>query len=239
MNYLAHYQRLINRAKLRTLGGYKETHHIIPKCMGGTDDAANLVDLTPEEHFVAHQLLVRIYPKNYKLVNAAVMMTANSSGKRNNKLYGWIKRRLSIAMSKSQSGTNNSQHGTCWIHNKSYKVSKKISKESLQEFLNNGWTLGRVIIFDKPEKPNKREILKKETDLRYYNALVVCNSISDALRHLGLETRGAGYARMKQVILKYNLQSKFSHEYIKWNKSSVSISGDATGSYPVDQDSNS
>ena len=27
--------------------------------MGGTDDEENLVELTPEEHYVAHQLLVK------------------------------------------------------------------------------------------------------------------------------------------------------------------------------------
>jgi len=29
--------------------------------MGGSDDKSNLVDLTPEEHFLAHQLLLKIH----------------------------------------------------------------------------------------------------------------------------------------------------------------------------------
>ena len=57
MNYSAIYDSLINRARLRALTSYKEGHHIVPKCMGGTDDKDNLVDLTPEEHYLAHQLL--------------------------------------------------------------------------------------------------------------------------------------------------------------------------------------
>lgn len=40
---------------------YCECHHIIPKCMGGTDNKENLVNLTPREHFIAHLLLARIY----------------------------------------------------------------------------------------------------------------------------------------------------------------------------------
>jgi hypothetical protein len=64
--------------------------------MGGNDDADNLVDLTAEEHYVAHQLLVKIYPDNSKLVYAAVIMAASSHcNVRNNKVYGWIRRKVS------------------------------------------------------------------------------------------------------------------------------------------------
>lgn len=64
MNYSKHYDNLISRAKARVLDGYKERHHVVPKCMGGDNSPKNLVDLTPEEHFLAHQLLVRMHPEN-------------------------------------------------------------------------------------------------------------------------------------------------------------------------------
>ena len=35
----------------------KHKHHIIPKHMGGSDDPSNLVELTPEEHALAHKKL--------------------------------------------------------------------------------------------------------------------------------------------------------------------------------------
>lgn len=35
----------------------KHKHHILPKHMGGTDDPTNLVDLTVEEHSLAHKEL--------------------------------------------------------------------------------------------------------------------------------------------------------------------------------------
>lgn len=41
---------------------YKEEHHIVPKCMGGTDDKQNLVYLYAREHIVAHKILTEIYP---------------------------------------------------------------------------------------------------------------------------------------------------------------------------------
>lgn len=55
MNYLKIYDQLIKTAKAKPkTNEYKEQHHIIPRCMGGSDDKDNLVYLTPEEHFVAH-----------------------------------------------------------------------------------------------------------------------------------------------------------------------------------------
>ena len=36
---------------------YHECHHIVPKCMGGTNDEENLIDLFAREHFEAHRLL--------------------------------------------------------------------------------------------------------------------------------------------------------------------------------------
>jgi hypothetical protein len=99
MNYKKTYDALIQRAIGRFLTGYLESHHIIPKCMGGTNDSNNLVHLTPEEHYVAHLLLVKMYPKNKKLIFAANMM-AN----RNNKAYGWIKRKFSIEISRQNKG---------------------------------------------------------------------------------------------------------------------------------------
>lgn len=49
---------------------YHERHHIVPKCMGGTNDEENLIDLFAREHFEAHRLLALENPENKKLVYA-------------------------------------------------------------------------------------------------------------------------------------------------------------------------
>lgn len=36
-------------------------HHIIPKYLGGTDDPANLIELSVEEHSEAHRMLYEQY----------------------------------------------------------------------------------------------------------------------------------------------------------------------------------
>lgn len=70
MNYQHLYDNLIysrqtlKRRKLRD--GSLESHHIIPKCLGGTNDHTNLVLLTPKEHYVAHHLLSKLYSGRIK-----------------------------------------------------------------------------------------------------------------------------------------------------------------------------
>ncbi len=98
MNYKKHYDLLISKGKNRMLEGYVERHHIIPRCMGGTDDVENLVQLTPEEHYVAHQLLVKMYPENFGLLSSAMYMTGGNKNRKSNKSYAWLKRRYSEYM---------------------------------------------------------------------------------------------------------------------------------------------
>lgn len=65
MNYKAIYRQLVqkrleNPLKKQRCTGVEE-HHILPKCMGGSNNKTNLVVLTYKEHFVAHHLLWKIY----------------------------------------------------------------------------------------------------------------------------------------------------------------------------------
>jgi hypothetical protein len=160
MNYRKIYDSLIIRAKNRKIDGYKESHHIIPKCVGGSDDDINLVDLTPEEHYLAHQLLIKIHPNNYALVKAAAMMIPKRPS---NKLYGWLRRRFSKAKSDEQSGSGNSQFGTMWIHNMELRESKRILKS---DNIPAGWLPGRILDFDKEQKNKQKEEQKKKQRIK-------------------------------------------------------------------------
>ncbi len=79
MNYQRIYDQIIDRAKTRKLQGYKEKHHIIPKCMGGSNEKQNLIELTAREHFICHWLLCRIYPENRKLGHAFWFMSKQNA----------------------------------------------------------------------------------------------------------------------------------------------------------------
>lgn len=100
MDYQKIYCSLIEKGqdRIKDPDIYYECHHIIPRCLGGTDELENLVYLTAEEHYVAHQLLVKINPGNFKLLSAATFMATDKFGRRiNNKLFGWLRKQHSKA----------------------------------------------------------------------------------------------------------------------------------------------
>jgi len=113
MNYQKIYDNLIERGKTRGLNKkkldyYTEQHHILPKCMNGDNNKDNLVLLTAEEHFVAHQLLVKIYPNNENLIFACQLMTIGIPEIREyrskNKFYSWIKNKSAFFTSRRLKG---------------------------------------------------------------------------------------------------------------------------------------
>ena len=110
MNYKAIYDSIIDRAKTRKLNEYKENHHIIPKCLGGTNDKNNLVQLTAREHFICHMLLCELYPDNYKLQYALWAMANQNSPKQDrryvvsSRLYERLKREISVKQSERMKG---------------------------------------------------------------------------------------------------------------------------------------
>ena len=74
MNYERIYNELIDSALTNSYNGYVEVHHIVPRCIGGSDDKSNLVALSAREHFLAHWLLSRIHSGNKSLAYAWNMM---------------------------------------------------------------------------------------------------------------------------------------------------------------------
>lgn len=62
MDYQSIYKRLVEKAQNRMeTVGYTEKHHIVPRTLGGSDDASNIVVFTAREHFIAHLLLAKIH----------------------------------------------------------------------------------------------------------------------------------------------------------------------------------
>jgi hypothetical protein len=57
--YKRWYDAIMLRAKCRSLDGYHEWHHIVPRSLGGSNEKTNIAHLTYREHFLAHWLLVK------------------------------------------------------------------------------------------------------------------------------------------------------------------------------------
>lgn len=95
---------------------YHETHHIIPKCMGGNDDKSNLIDLYAREHFEVHRLLALENPDNDKLIYAWHMMSVMSDEQQRHyeitaEEYEEAKIAFSKMMSVKMSGNGNPMYG--------------------------------------------------------------------------------------------------------------------------------
>ena len=81
IKYLRLYIRLIDKFKcsINNFDGIiTEKHHILPKCMGGSNKVDNMVELPVRYHVMAHIILLEAYPDNYKL-GCALMFTISDT----------------------------------------------------------------------------------------------------------------------------------------------------------------
>jgi hypothetical protein len=123
--YFKWYNNIIHSAQNRLIESEYETHHIVPRSMGGKDVDENLVRLTLKEHLVCHLLLTKFtYGENRsKMLFAANMMT--NFGKYNSKSYSSLKKEVASMMSEMLSGINHPMYG------------KKQSQETIQKRIQN------------------------------------------------------------------------------------------------------
>lgn len=102
--YTRIYFSIVENARLRVLpkNQYKETHHIIPRSLGGDNSSDNLVDLTAREHFICHKLLVRMTQGESRGKMACAVMLM--SGKRGSKIYSSTRKLLAERVSHLHTG---------------------------------------------------------------------------------------------------------------------------------------
>lgn len=182
MNYGRIYYELMTHAKETNISPeeHYEKHHIVPRCLGGLDDTANLVQLTPEQHFIAHLLLTKMYPTNTSLTYAVNMMGCGFPGKRNRKIYGWIKRKYIDARKLDSVGAANNQYGTMWITN-----GESSTKVKLGSNIPGGWRKGRVV---KALRRGRKQSLCSCGNVKSVQARMckVCSSIIQSSRQIGV-----------------------------------------------------
>lgn len=96
------YFSIIETAKSRNeIVEYTESHHILPKSMGGSNKKENLVNLTTKEHYVVHHLLTKMTTGEYKkkMIYAFWRMTTSNDIKISSKQYEMAKKMISGAAS--------------------------------------------------------------------------------------------------------------------------------------------
>lgn len=142
--YSRWYENLIQKAQLRrTIQGYKETHHIIPRSFGGSNSKINLVELTAREHYIAHALLWKM---KFKGVYGSKMafafntfiskMTTKKRGihhtyKISSRVYEIFRKHYSEMLKEKYA-----KEGGTWVGRKHTEESKRLigEKSKLKEF---------------------------------------------------------------------------------------------------------
>jgi len=96
-NYQQRYHKFIKSRPIRTKVKFDgcETHHILPRSLGGSNDPSNLIVLTAREHFIAHLMLIKCYKgKNKSKMVYALMKLSVANG--NHHDYRLTSRRYEI-----------------------------------------------------------------------------------------------------------------------------------------------
>lgn len=139
--YLRTYESLISKALSRGLNRklipyYTEKHHILPKCLGGTNIKSNLCLLTAREHILAHMLLSCMYPNNFRLALAVSRMFVTKEPDRSNKDYETIKSRYDVTTKISTRLLADFREKSVEAIRQANKGRKK-SKETLEKLSNS------------------------------------------------------------------------------------------------------
>jgi len=147
--YTRWYYNIIEAAQQEFFGRYPfdrytEKHHIIPKCLGGQDEEANIVCLTGRQHFICHWLLTKMVfeKKHYwQMLNALSLMMWGHNNlqdryKISSRLYEQLKAKHSQMLSDRLKGVKRKPFSDEWkaklntvLRASNKKRLKKISKK--------------------------------------------------------------------------------------------------------------
>jgi hypothetical protein len=108
---------------------YYESHHIIPRLLGGSDTLDNLVLLTAREHFLCHLLLVKMLKGEREKAKMACAFNRFKRKQQNSNLYD----RFRTAYGFNVRGANNPAFGKVWCHD---PVTQEIHYLSQKDLVN-------------------------------------------------------------------------------------------------------
>jgi hypothetical protein len=154
---------------------FTHKHHIIPRYMGGSNDASNLVEVTVTQHAMFHFCNYQLWGNEEDRI--AWLGLSGTSTKEE-----YVRELLFLAQQKAldpkvkekrkkklqeighQQGEKNSQYGKMWIYNLELRQNTRIYKN---EPIFEGWAKGRITDFDEyfrkiDEKNARKERRKKE-----------------------------------------------------------------------------
>lgn len=130
--YSRWYDSLIYRAQLRirVTGEYYERHHILPRCLGGSNEKKNLCSLTAREHFICHWLLTKftVGQARHKMIFAWHRLANGNSKQKSikvtSRVYAYLKKEFSKAISEYHKGRTVVNKGVPMAERQKRKIAK-------------------------------------------------------------------------------------------------------------------
>ena len=211
--YKERYERFIAHCmKNPTTSDNCEIHHILPKCLGGTDDKTNLIKLTTRQHFVAHWMLWKAYMTRGLAYAFYLMMVVNKNHagrtrRINSKTYALLKKHKS----QTQSIKNSERwKDPSWADNMKKILSAAASTPKEKERRSK-----QASLFNEVNKEKK----SKEHTTRWKNK-EWADMVSQRMRDANTKRKivivdGVEYPGAQQVAEKYNITKPTVRSRIK------------------------
>jgi hypothetical protein len=219
MDYLRVYNQIVERAKAqsRSKGGniYYESHHIIPKCVGGSDKKENRVLLTAREHYICHALLFKANPESRKLAHAFYLMCNFSKEKgRNYRVSSRLYEDAKLMYVKYRKVKQKEDVKKYWTEERRQRRSREYSKEGNPNYGKVGSFSGDKNPMRKPEvrekiriarlgKPMSEEAIRKSVNSKRSSGAYLKLSCKMKKPILNLET-GVVYPSRAEAALVLN-----------------------------------
>lgn len=203
MNYNSIYAKIVLRAQTRYLTGYVERHHIVPKCMGGSNQNTNIVKLTAKEHYICHKLLHYMYPESRSLARAYYAMcvlTTKSQGRVKPSARTVEEAKIANSLSRRgipKSKTAIEKRTKSRLEKGNYVRSEQAIRKGIETRKKNG-TLSYGPFSDEHRKKlsesKKKAIQMFSLDYQY---ITTYTSASEAARRIGGHVSGISKAALK------------------------------------------
>lgn len=184
---------------------YYESHHIIPRSMGGSDRQFNRVLLTPREHYICHLLLIRMVEGVHvsKMFTAILLMSGRKIYQTSSRSYEYHRTNYIDSIK----GSNSPHYGKGRKLSESHK--KKISS-------------GRKGIVFSEETRSKMAAKRKQSDIQEWS-----ERMTEARKHKNgnIGKKRTAEQRLKNSLAhKGKIQSRESNE-----KRSLALKGRKNG----------
>jgi len=224
MNYERIYNNIIEKYQKLNLkknkSSYLETHHIIPRCCGGSNNKNNLVTFTGKAHFICHLLLTKMYlndiKKHQKLLfafNNLLCMNAPSQDRPNRKqitsrLYQNLKEEYAKIKGENWKGNKNpnSKRNRTYTEEERKILSDRFKGENNPMFGKTGEDHPKGML----GKHHSEETRKKMSD----------NSKGDKNSHFGKITSEETKRKisLSKIGKKYSIETKLKHKNYASNR---------------------